>query len=187
MVIFGAPVIRHWDSNVDQNMYSYGGSRLKVDQKKPQDMIASARRKPVVQRTTHDGNGATAVTPSYYGLPYPYMGYPPTPYTGSTYPGYAHYPYHMAPYCYPGSPGYTATPVSDSGNGHGHATTGPPPVFAIPTPYGQVDYYGQNQVLPYAVQYGPQAHIFQHTATGDGSDANVFNTPSASGEATESY
>lgn len=170
-----------------QNMYSYGGSRLKVDQKKPQDVIASARRKPVVQRTTHDGNGTTPVTPSYYGSPYPYMGYPPTPYTGSTYPGYAHYPYHMAPYCYPGSPGYAATPASDSGNGHGHATTGPPPVFAIPTPYGQVDYYGQNQVLPYAVQYGPQAHIFQHTATGDGSDANVFNTPSASGEATESY
>ncbi|KFY33389.1 hypothetical protein V494_07668 [Pseudogymnoascus sp. VKM F-4513 (FW-928)] len=169
------------------NMYSYGGSRLKVDQKKPQDMIASARRKPLSQRTSHDGNSATAVTPSYYGSPYPYMGYPPTPYTGSSYPGYAHYPYHVAPYCYPGSPGYAVTPVSDSGNGHGHATTGPPPVFAISTPYGQVDYYGQNQVLPYAVQYGPQAHIFQHTATGDGTDGNVFNTPSTSGEATESY
>ncbi|OBT56663.1 hypothetical protein VE04_02787 [Pseudogymnoascus sp. 24MN13] len=169
------------------NMFSYGGSRLKVDQKKPQDMVSSARRKPLAQRITHDGSGATAVTPSYYGSPYPYMGYPPTPYTGSTYPGYAHYPYHMAPYCYPGSPGYAATPVSDNGNGHGHATTGPPPVFAIPTPYGQVDYYGQNQVLPYAVQYGPQAHIFQHTATGDGTDANIFNSPSGSGEAADSY
>ncbi|KFX96483.1 hypothetical protein O988_05290 [Pseudogymnoascus sp. VKM F-3808] len=169
------------------NMYSYGGSRLKVDQKKPQDMIASARRKPLAQRTTRDGSGTTAVTPSFYGSPYPYMGYPPTPYTGSTYPGYAHYPYHMAPYCYSGSPGFTTTPVSDSGNSHGHITAGPPPVFAIPTPYGQVDYYGQNQVLPYAVQYGPQAHIYRHTATGDGADANVFNTPTANDETTESY
>ncbi|KFY07275.1 hypothetical protein V492_07286 [Pseudogymnoascus sp. VKM F-4246] len=175
------------DSIEAMNMYSYGGSRLKVDQKKPQDLIACARRKPLSQGIAHDGNSATVATPSYYGSPYQYMGYPPTPYTGSTYPGYAHYPYHMASYCYPGSPGYVATPVSDSGNGHGHITTGPPPVFAIPAPYGQVDYYGQNQVLPYAVQYGPQAHIFQHTATGDGTDGNVFNTPSTSGEATESY
>ena len=168
-------------------MYSYGGSRLKVDQKKPQDMIASARRNPLAQRITHEGNAAMAVTPSYYGSSYPYMGYPPTPYTGSAYPGYPHYPYHMAPYCYPRSPGYAATPVSNSANGHGHANTGPPPVFAIQTPYGQVDYYSQNQMLPYAVQYGPQAHIFQHTATGDGTDSNVFNTPSTTGEATESY
>lgn len=165
-------------------MHSYGGLRLKVDQKKPQDMVASARRKSIPQRTPLSSTGATTMSPAY-GPSYPYMGYP-TPYGGGAYTGYAQYPYHVAPYCFTGSPGYVATPPCD--NISGHVNGGPPPLFTIPGSYGQAEFFAQGPMVPYAVQYGPQAHKFQNSAAANNTDGDVFNAAAATGgNAAETY
>lgn len=131
----------------------YGGCRLKVDEKKSHEQVAFARRKAAAARDA----AAITATP-YFGSPYVYLGYP-TPYT------HGYHPYH-----YPAVP-YGVTPSPNSGAPFGIDNTIPPPAFNLTPYYGQ----GQHQtMIQYAVQYGPQADIFNQTSPTGSVDSNGF-------------
>jgi hypothetical protein len=178
MVSFVGIYFEHYKSNYYQNNCVYTGCRLKIDERKPHEHIASARRKAAATRDARDAAAAGAITATpYFGSPYVYLGYP-TPYTH----GYSPYQYSAVP--------YGVTPSPDSGATFGIDSTGPPPAFNL-GPYGQVDYYGQGQhpgpMVQYAVQYGPQADVFHQASPTASVDSNAFVVVTPAHAAAEGY